>query len=376
MVSPEQYEHRVERIEPRYFGIGELFFRIRDAVVVGNAETGRVVLWNETAAKLFGYTAEEATSLRIEDLVPDHLKQAHRQGLERFARTGHGRLVDTGTPVELPAVRKDGSEVFVELSLTPLESDRVAGRYALAIIRDVTERKETLEQLRRLDDLKNTFIATVAHDIRSPMAAVLGFAEFLREREEISESDRQRILAAITRSASNVTRLVDDVLLVAALESGEVPYEMREIDLLGPIEHALDEVRAANPELTFVVRAEPGAATAWADPDRLWQVLANLLSNAARVSPAGGVVEVIVERHDDAIQVSVVDQGPGIGIEEQEKLFKAFSRLSQPPRGTSRGTGLGLYICRCIVEAHGGTIRVASEAGSGSSFIFTIPAEP
>jgi PAS domain S-box-containing protein len=365
----------VDPSEPGYFELGELFSRARDAVIVGDAETGRVVLWNDAATTLFGYTAEEASGLLMEDLIPESFKQAHRTGLQRFARSGHGAVVDSGRVVELPAVRKDGSDVSIELSLTPMGSERLDGRYVMAIVRDVTERKKMLERLQDLDELKNTFIATMAHDVRSPMAAVGGFAEILRaEWGELQEKDRERVLDGISRSAATVGRLADDVLVVAALDSGEVPYEKQAVDLDSAIANVLQEMRAANPSLAFDTQNHSSGARVWADPVRLWQVLTNLLSNAVAFSPDEGRVEVSVRRMDDLMEVSVHDQGPGIEIGDRARLFQAFSQIAEPASGTrNRSTGLGLYICRVIVQAHGGAIWLESTPEAGTRFSFTIP---
>lgn len=124
-------------------------FRTHDAVVVTGASDGRVVLWNDAAVRVFGYGRDEALGLLIEDLVPDSHKAAHRAGLERYARDGHGDLIDSGAAVELPAVHKDGRSLSIELSLTPLRPAALPGRYAMAIVRDVTERKHLEDELRR-----------------------------------------------------------------------------------------------------------------------------------------------------------------------------------------------------------------------------------
>jgi PAS domain S-box-containing protein len=373
-VDPQGQWERVDRIEPRYLGLGELFYRIRDAGIVGDTRTGRVVLWNEAATTMFGYSPSEAADLLIEDLVPESLKDAHRAGLRRFAESGHGSLVDAGTVVELPALKKDGSQVYVELSLTPLESPRLHGRYVLAIVRDVTERQATLERLRKLDELKNMFVATVAHDIRSPMAAVAGFAEILRTGwDKLNDTDRERVIAGIARSAATVDRLVDDVLLVAALQSGEMPYVFRSIDLSSEVADSLDDCRVSHPSLTFEAQISPSLGLIWADPSRLWQVLANLLANAARHSPENGRVEVSAREVGEMVEVSVSDDGPGISPHDQSRLFEPFSTVGEEVEPRGRGTGLGLSICKMIVQAHGGTIWVVSALGGGTTFRFTIP---
>src|SRR5688500_7907289 len=127
-------------ISPADAGIGRLFWHIRDAVIVGDATTGQIVLWNPAAEALFGYSAEEAVGLSIDALVPDPLKGPHRAGLATYGETGHGQLIDGGAPIELPARRRTGEEVWIELSLSPIEVNGVAGRFVLAVVRDATSR--------------------------------------------------------------------------------------------------------------------------------------------------------------------------------------------------------------------------------------------
>jgi PAS domain S-box-containing protein len=139
-------------MRPEELGIGNLFEKVRDAVVVADARTQRMILWNPAAERVFGYSTSEALKLRVEALVPEALKDAHRSGIARYAETGHGRYIDSHRLLDLPAITKDGEEIRVELSLSPInpvdEADS-GGRFVLAIIRDSTERKRTEEALIR-----------------------------------------------------------------------------------------------------------------------------------------------------------------------------------------------------------------------------------
>ena len=142
-------------MRPKDLGIGKLFWMIRDAVIVAEARSQQIVLWNPTAAKIFGYSTSEALELRIEALVPEHLKAAHRAGIARYAETGHGTYIDSDVPLELPALRKSGEEIYVELSLSPIEPASEADgdeRFVMAIVRDVTERKRAGEALKENEE--------------------------------------------------------------------------------------------------------------------------------------------------------------------------------------------------------------------------------
>src|SRR5918994_5371725 len=144
-----------DRLRPEDLGFGRLFERIRDAVIVADAKTQRIILWNAAATKMFGYSASEAMNLRVEALVPEPLKAAHRAGIARYAETGHGPYIDSDAPLDLPAVRNNGEEIRVEMSLSPLspahDAEEDEARFVLAIIRDVTGRKGVEEEIRRLN---------------------------------------------------------------------------------------------------------------------------------------------------------------------------------------------------------------------------------
>src|SRR5215211_4182271 len=136
-------------VRPRDLGFGRLFWRIPEAVIVGDADSGRIVLWNPAAEALFGYPAAEAVGMLLEVLVPDRLKDQHRAGLARFRAGGRGAVIEGGRAIELPALHKTGEEIFVELSLSPIERATVGGRLVLALIRDITSRKRLEDDLDR-----------------------------------------------------------------------------------------------------------------------------------------------------------------------------------------------------------------------------------
>ena len=175
-------------MRPEDVGFGRLFERIQDAVIVADAGTQHIVLWNQAAAKMFGYSASEALQLRVEDLVPEPLKAAHREGITRYARSGHGRYIDSDAPLALPAVRKNGEEISVELSLSPIRPLHDAGgdeaRFVLAIIRDVTERKGAEEALRQLNkDLENR-VEQRTSQLEATIAELESNQQELRQSEE------------------------------------------------------------------------------------------------------------------------------------------------------------------------------------------------
>lgn len=191
---------------PQDFGIGRLFVDIRDAIVVGNARTERIVLWNPCAEAIFGYSEDEALELHLHDLVPENLRTMHRTGLTRYQETGGGNLIDSGTPVELPGVHKDGHEIPIELTLTAIPQVGSNGdRFALAIVRDVSERKAAEETRLNLERMRVS--KKQALELNDAIVQGLAVAKMFLEA-----GDPDRGLAAVTNTLERAKGIVAELL--------------------------------------------------------------------------------------------------------------------------------------------------------------------
>lgn len=274
-------------------------------------------------------------------------------------------------------VRPDGTTVVIEVRAAEVQWD--GEPCVAASLRDVTERAtlvdqqtETIERLRELDQLRTDFVGIVSHDLRSPMATIVGFVDTLRSNWDMfPDEHKMRMLDRIGRSTDQLAKLVENILQVSQIESGKLGYKIKDVDIVALIERVIEENDDAGRIETHVAHDVPAVR---ADEIRQWQILTNLVTNALKFSPSDGPVFVEVGRDGDHVQVSVRDRGIGIDPGEMDKVFAKFSRLEQPPDLNVKGSGLGLFICKAMVEAQDGRIWVESEPGRGSTFSYTVPA--
>jgi signal transduction histidine kinase len=238
--------------------------------------------------------------------------------------------------------------------------------------------RSTESGLRGLDRLKNEFIAMVAHDVRTPLTVIGGFAETLRDQDMVlGASDRQAFLDTIVRNTQRCTEFIENLLQFARIEAGEFRQIAKPFDLVGMARRLADELIAVHGIEKLTVHAAPNVPLALADESRQVQVLSNLLSNAVKFSAPGEPISVNID-HDgkDQIVVAVRDRGPGIRDEDVPKLFEKFTSLDADGPKHPLGTGLGLYICRKIIESGRGRLWVDTRPGRGATFLYTLPAAP
>lgn len=246
--------------------------------------------------------------------------------------------------------------------------------------RILTEQQKMLvEQLKKADQAKNRFLGMAAHDLRNPLASIRGIAEFLREGSVGPlTTDQLDLVETIHGASTAMLVMVNELLDVATIEAGELKLsiELHRLDDLIAKAVAMTNREAAkkNTNVTFEHPAEPVVVSI--DPAKMKQVLDNLLSNGVKYSPPGSTIRVVIRQDARGCGFSVHDQGPGIPEGERDKLFKDFGRLSVKPTGGEKSTGLGLAICRKIVEAHKGTIVAENLPAGGCEFRVTLPASP
>ncbi|MEA2640781.1 MAG: hypothetical protein QOF51_2175 [Chloroflexota bacterium] len=363
--------------EARYRVTSELTSDFAYAYIV-RADGSLVPEWSTDAlTRITGYS------------LADVVERGSWQGLAHpddaeIAALGRERL-NSGRPYvnEFRILTRSGETRTLRIHARPVwdsELGRITHIFGAA--QDITERKRVEEELiaargeaeaaQRAEELKSEMIATVSHELRTPLTVLQGFSELLMMRE-VSAPLRTSWTGMIHTESLRLAQIIEDLLQVGRLENGVVPISLRPVEVAN-LSRDIVQRFAARPESlhSFVLECAEAELWASADHERLTQVLENLLSNAVKYSPAGGEVRVALHRVAETVEIAVSDQGLGIPEEELGKLFTRFHRVAANSRDTIRGTGLGLYITRQLVERQGGTIRVASKVGVGSTFTFTL----
>ena len=248
----------------------------------------------------------------------------------------------------------------------------------LHLAKDITEKKRYEKRLKELDKMKSDFVSNVSHELRTPLTSIKGSVDNMLDGLTGPVNEKQvRYLARIKSNTDRLSRLINDLLDLSRIEAGRIdlqPANLPLATLAGEVAEHLRPLAAEKLIQVEVASPDPGV-TAWADRDKVTQVLMNLMSNAIKFTPSHGKVVITVQRNGEGwAEVSVRDTGPGIRPDEAGKIFDKFYQVAQAASQKSKGTGLGLAISKSLVEMHGGTIRVESEPERGSTFSFTLPA--
>jgi len=374
-----------------------LFESIHDAVIVADGK-GMIESCNPAAAAMFGKSQDALIGSNVDGLMPAVYRAAHHGRMEQALANGH--LSVPGVARELSAMRSDGSEFPIELSLSLANSS--GERRFVAVVRDISERRRIDEELRqhrdslqtmvleRTADLvaakvaaesanraKTDFLANMSHELRTPMHAILSFASLGRNRQADGESKApvERYFANIDSAAQRLMRLLDDLLDLSRMEATGLTIMPGPRRIAPLIEEVLEEIEPQASRKRLALRSELAECGARVNIDglRIGQVLRNLLNNALRFSSSPGEIVIVGRVVEGAmLQITVRDSGVGIPPDELESIFAKFVQSSRTHSGAG-GTGLGLAICREIVAAHGGRIWAENNAYGGASLHFTLP---
>ena len=331
--------------------------------VIGHAIDGTITSWNSGAQGLLGYEQEEAIGQTATLLVPDTLRDEWRAVVARIAR---GESIEQFETVRLG---KGGHPVDVSVSLSPIRDKTGSLTGFSAIARDISQRKQ-------IEKAKTEFVSTVSHELRTPLTSIKGSLGLVQSGVfgELPETFKPMVEIAYNNS-DRLVRLINDLLDIEKMEAGKMDFHLAPVEIAALLRQSVRENDgyAVTHNVRFQVVEPLAEVTVTGDKDRLLQVMANLLSNAAKFSPAEGVVEVGLEHRPGAVRVSITDHGPGIPENFQRKIFQKFSQADSSDAGQKGGTGLGLSICRAIVERHGGAIDFKTERGVGTTFFFDLP---
>lgn len=272
-----------------------------------------------------------------------------------------------------------GALVFVRFGGPTFTDQQInLAEYIAAHVAQVLEHKRLVERIgsleaeRRLSQLQSDFIATVSHELKTPLGFIKGYSTTLmRTDTEWNLEEKQEFLGIIDEETDRLVELVDNLLDSSRLQAGTLDIELKNVDLAAVLEENIERLRVRFPEL--VIRWKPSGRNNFieADPKRLGQVIENLVSNAVKYAQ-GGPMTIALKEEGDSLTISVKDSGPGIPDEHHELVFKRFYRVPGA-RELARGSGLGLYICRQIVLAHGGEIGLSATRGRGAEFVIKLP---
>lgn len=363
----ENLERRVEEahrelvvahraLQERNAEIEAIMQSMGDGLMVTDPQ-GNLRLVNPAARSLLNLP-EDALGLPLLEVVP-----------QETLRGVIGEILQKGGGEEVQITLEPDTFRTVKLQTTPLLAPGGEPWGMVWVLSDVSS-------LRELDRIKTELLSFVSHELRTPLSAIKGFAATLRRRRgQLRPEVEAEILETIEAEIDRLTRMTVDLLDISRIESGRaLEVEWGWVDLPALVERVFQTQTAYAETHRFLMDIAPEARRVWADEDKLEQILLNLVNNAAKYSPQGGKVEVTANVEEGQLVVQVRDEGIGIPPEALPHLFERYHRLGGDRR--IRGVGIGLYLVRHLVEAHGGRVGVQSEVGKGSTFTFTIPQPP
>lgn len=367
------FQHQVQESEER---MRKILASAMDAVITINEE-GRIEQWNVQAERIFGYQYQDVLGKELgEIIIPPKYHRAHQEGMSHFLETGEGPILNKR--IELVANRKSGESFPMEMSVIPIKHE--GKHFFSAFLRDITDQKKAqddmanaLEQQRELATMKSRLISMASHEFRTPLTTIKANADLLEfwsaRLEEENQQKASRYLNRIIQETDRLSNIMNDLLVLGRLESGRITVNKRNVDLLDFSRELID--RVYNPESnegrTVEVKIEGAPRLVATDLKILEHILSNLLENAWKYSPKDSNPKIILNFLASKVRVSVIDQGIGIPVEEQDRIFSTFYRASNAK--DSKGSGMGLAIVKQMAEMHGMDIKFFSTPKEGTEFI-------
>ena len=368
MTERRAYEEELRASEERFRLLVE---GVRDYAIFMLDPDGTVRSWNAGAQAIKGYEAREIIGRPMDTFYTPQDQQAGKPAAELAQARAKGRVEDEGW-----RVRKDGSLFWANVVITAIynRTGHLVG-YG-KVTRDMTERRR-LEELERSSRMMSEFLAMLAHELRNPLAPIRN-AVSVMQLEPLTSPALRNCRDIIDRQLTHVTRLVDDLLDIGRLTTGKIKLRQERLRLEEIVARSVETVRPVveTRRHTLIVELPSHSVQVVGDGTRLSQILQNLLINAAKYTPDGGLITIKVEQADGVVIASVTDNGRGLDTADLESIFELFRQGAQGT-ATESGLGIGLTLARSLAEMHGGSLHAVSPGpGKGSTFFFRMPAAP
>jgi len=331
-------------------------------------ETGRIERFNPACEHIFGYHGDELLGANVRQLMPSDYAKHHDTFLANYRAGKPAQIIGIGR--EVVGLRKDGSTFPLDLSVS--EINLPGRRLYCGIVRDISERKQ-------MERMKDEFISTVNHEIRTPLTSLVGSLSLLRVKAKGRlDSKGDKLLELAQASGERLSVLVNDILDLEKMAAGKLEYDMQPADLTELVEAVINQSGGLEERhgVSFQLAASTGPILVNLDRNRFHQALGNLLSNAAKFSPRGEIVQIRVARETgrpQRVQITVEDRGPGIPEEFRDSIFERFSQADSSTTRVEGSSGLGLNITKTLIEAFDGEVKFDSVVGEGTRFHFYLP---